>query len=164
MNAAIIEEANRLPDHEGMGTTLVVATVIGDTLYVANVGDSRLYVIDDSISQITRDHSLVEEMVRAGELEASEARSHPMKNKITRAIGGDYDIRVDFFDMKLNPDDRILMCTDGLTNMVEDEDIRMIVDGSPDVVSAVQRLIDRANANGGYDNIGIVLVEPFADD
>ncbi len=163
-NAAIIEEANRLPDHEGMGTTLVVATVIGDTLYVANVGDSRLYVIDDSISQITRDHSLVEEMVRAGELEASEARSHPMKNKITRAIGGDYDIRVDFFDMKLNPDDRILMCTDGLTNMVEDEDIRMIVDGSPDVVSAVQRLIDRANANGGYDNIGIVLVEPFAKD
>lgn len=163
-NAAIIEEANRLPDHEGMGTTLVVATVIDDILYVANVGDSRLYVIDDGISQITRDHSLVEEMVRAGEIEASEARSHPMKNKITRAIGGDYDIRVDFFDMKLNPNDRILMCTDGLTNMVEDEDIRMIVDGSPDVVSAVQRLIERANANGGYDNIGIVLVEPFADD
>ena len=85
-----------------------------------------------------------------------------MKNKITRAIGGDYDIRVDFFDMKLDPDDRILMCTDGLTNMVEDEDIRMIVNSSPDVVSAVQRLIERANANGGYDNIGVVLIEPFA--
>ncbi len=161
-NAAIIEEARRLPEHEGMGTTLVVASVIDDTLYVANVGDSRLYVINDRISQITRDHSLVEEMVRAGEIDESEARSHPMKNKITRAIGGDYDIRVDFFDMKLNPDDRILMCTDGLTNMVENEDIRMIVNSSPDVVSAVQRLIERANANGGYDNIGVVLIEPFA--
>ncbi|MBQ8955495.1 MAG: Stp1/IreP family PP2C-type Ser/Thr phosphatase [Lachnospiraceae bacterium] len=163
-NAAIIEEARRLPDHEGMGTTLVVATIIDEYLYVANVGDSRLYVIDDRISQITRDHSLVEEMVRAGELDESAARVHPMKNKITRAIGGDYDIRVDFFDMKLNPEDKILMCTDGLTNMVEDEEIRMTVKSSPDVVSAVQRLIDRANGNGGYDNIGIVLIEPFARD
>ncbi len=161
-NSAIIEEARRLPEHEGMGTTLVVASVIDDCLYVANVGDSRLYVINDRISQITRDHSLVEEMVRAGEIAESEARNHPMKNKITRAIGGDDDIRVDFFDMKLNPDDRILMCTDGLTNMVENEDIRMIVNSSPDVVSAVQRLIERANANGGYDNIGVVLIEPFA--
>ena len=163
-NAAIIEEARRLPDHEGMGTTLVVATIIDEYLYMANVGDSRLYVIDDRISQITRDHSLVEEMVRAGELDESAARVHPMKNKITRAIGGDYDIRVDFFDMKLNPEDKILMCTDGLTNMVEDEEIRMTVKSSPDVVSAVQRLIDRANGNGGYDNIGIVLIEPFARD
>ncbi len=163
-NAAIIEEARRLPEHEGMGTTLVVASVIEDCLYVANVGDSRLYLINDRISQITRDHSLVEEMVRAGEIDEAEARSHPMKNKITRAIGGDYDIRVDFFDMKLNQDDRILMCTDGLTNMVENEDIRMIVNSSPDVVSAVQRLIERANANGGYDNIGVVLIEPFAQD
>ncbi len=163
-NSAILEESHRLPEHEGMGTTLVVASVIEDTLYVANVGDSRLYVINDRISQITRDHSLVEEMVRAGEIAESEARSHPMKNKITRAIGGDNDIRVDFFDMKLNDDDRILMCTDGLTNMVEDEDIRMIVNSSPDVVSAVQRLIERANQNGGYDNIGVVLIEPFARD
>ena len=147
-----------------MGTTLVVATIIDDYLYVANVGDSRLYVIDDRISQITRDHSLVEEMVRAGEIDESAARVHPMKNKITRAIGGDYDIRVDFFDMKLNPEDKILMCTDGLTNMVEDEEICMTVKSSPDVVSAVQRLIDRANGNGGYDNIGIVLIEPFAKD
>ena len=121
-------------------------------------------MINDRISQITRDHSLVEEMVRAGEIDESEARSHPMKNKITRAIGGDYDIRVDFFDMKLNSDDRILMCTDGLTNMVENEDIRMIVNSSPDVISAVQRLIERANANGGYDNIGVVLIEPFAEE
>ncbi len=159
-NAAIIEEACRLPDHEGMGTTLVVATIIGDCLYVANVGDSRLYVIDDRISQITRDHSLVEEMVRAGEIEMSAARNHPMKNKITRAIGGDHEIRVDFFDMQLKAGDMILMCTDGLTNMVEDEDIRLIVKSSSDVVGAVQGLADKANANGGLDNIGIVLIEP----
>lgn len=160
-NAAIIEEAHRLPDHEGMGTTLVVATIIGDCLYVANVGDSRLYVIDDRISQITRDHSLVEEMVRAGEIEMSAARNHPMKNKITRAIGGDHEIRVDFFDMQLKEGDMVLMCTDGLTNMVEDEDIRLIVKSSSDVVGAVQGLADKANANGGLDNIGIVLIEPL---
>ena len=160
-NAAIIEEAHRLPDHEGMGTTLVVATIIDDTLYVANVGDSRLYLIDDRISQITRDHSLVEEMVRAGEIRENEARSHPMKNKITRAIGGDEEIRVDFFDIKLKEGDVILMCTDGLTNRVEDEDIRMIVRSSSDVVSAVQGLVKRANDNGGSDNIGIVIIEPF---
>ncbi len=160
-NAAIIEEAHRLPDHEGMGTTLVVATIIGDCLYVANVGDSRLYVIDDRISQITRDHSLVEEMVRAGEIEMSAARNHPMKNKITRAVGGDHEIRVDFFDMQLKEGDMVLMCTDGLTNMVEDEDIRLIVKSSSDVVGAVQGLADKANANGGLDNIGIVLIEPL---
>lgn len=162
-NTGLIGEAERLPGHEGMGTTLVVATIIDDYLYVANVGDSRLYIINDRISQITRDHSLVEEMVRAGKLEESAARVHPMKNKITRAIGGDEDIRVDFFDIELKENDRILMCTDGLTNMVEDEDIRMIVESSSDVVEAVQKLIDKANENGGSDNIGIVLIEPFAD-
>ncbi|MCR5486703.1 MAG: Stp1/IreP family PP2C-type Ser/Thr phosphatase [Lachnospiraceae bacterium] len=163
-NEGVIEEAMRMPDHEGMGTTLVVATIIDDYLYVANVGDSRLYLIDDNISQITQDHSLVEEMVRAGKLDRDEARVHPYKNKITRAIGGADEVRVDFFDMKLKEGDLILMCTDGLTNMVEDEEIRMIIRRSSDVASMAENLIAAANENGGLDNIGVVVIEPFAKD
>ncbi len=163
-NEGILEEAKRLPDHVGMGTTLVVASIIDDYLYVANVGDSRLYLIDDDISQITRDHSLVEAMVRAGEIDRDEARVHPFKNKITRAVGGAEEIRVDFFDMKLKKGDVILMCTDGLTNMVDDEEIKMIVKGASDVADAAEKLIAAANSNGGTDNIGVVIVEPFAGD
>ncbi len=161
-NEGIIDEAARQPDKEGMGTTLVVASIIDDYLYVANVGDSRLYVIDEDISQITRDHSLVEEMVRAGEIDRNEARQHPLKNKITRAIGGAEDVKVDFFDMKLKEGDLILMCTDGLTNMVEDDEIRTIVKSSTDVVSIAENLINAANENGGIDNIGVVVIEPFS--
>ncbi len=161
-NEGIIDEASNQPDKEGMGTTLVVASVIDDYLYVANVGDSRLYVIDEDISQITRDHSLVEEMVRAGEIDRNEARQHPLKNKITRAIGGSGEVKVDFFDMKLKEGDLILMCTDGLTNMVEDDEIRTIVKSSTDVVSIAENLINAANRNGGVDNIGVVVIEPFS--
>jgi protein phosphatase len=161
-NEGIIDEAASHPDKEGMGTTLVAASVIDDYLYVANVGDSRLYVIDEDISQITRDHSLVEEMVRAGEIDRNEARQHPLKNKITRAIGGAGEVKVDFFDMKLKEGDLILMCTDGLTNMVEDDEIRTIVKSSEDVVSIAENLIKAANKNGGIDNIGVVVIEPFS--
>ncbi len=161
-NEGIIEEADNNPDKEGMGTTMVAACVIDDYLYVANVGDSRLYVIDEDISQITRDHSLVEEMVRAGEIDRNEARQHPLKNKITRAIGGAGEVKVDFFDMKLKEGDLILMCTDGLTNMVEDDEIRTIVKSSRDVVSIAENLINAANKNGGIDNIGVVVIQPFS--
>ncbi len=161
-NRGIIEEAGKRSDRVGMGTTLVVASVIDDYLYVANVGDSRLYVIDEDICQITRDHSLVEEMVRAGEIDRNEARVHPLKNKITRAVGGAKEVKVDFFDMKLKEGDIILMCTDGLTNMVEDEEIKMVVKSSDDVAAIAENLIAKANKNGGIDNIGVVVIEPFS--
>ena len=163
-NTRLREKAVELADHEGMGTTIVAATIIDDYLYVANVGDSRLYVVDDDISQITRDHSLVEEMVRAGELDRNEARVHPDKNKITRAVGGDEEIKVDFFDMKLKPGDMILMCTDGLTNMVEDEEIRMIMKGSDDAAGIAENLIGAANRNGGNDNIGVIVIFPMCEE
>jgi len=145
-----------------MGTTIVVATIVDDYLYVANVGDSRLYLINDDIVQITRDHSLVEEMVMAGKLDKEEARVHPDKNIITRAIGASPDLKVDFFDMKLKEGDRILMCTDGLSNMVEDQDIRTIVERENDVAGITCSLIKEANENGGKDNIGVIIIEPFA--
>lgn len=163
-NCALREKAAELADHEGMGTTLVAATVIDDYLYVANVGDSRLYLVDEDISQITRDHSLVEEMVRAGEIDRDEARVHPDKNKITRAVGGSDEIKVDFFDMKLKKGDMILMCTDGLTNMVDDDEIRMIMKSSSDVAGIAEDLVSAANKNGGKDNIGVVVIVPLCEE
>ncbi len=162
-NVALIKEAGKKPEYEGMGTTIVAATIADDYIYVANVGDSRLYLVNEDIVQITRDHSLVEEMVMAGRIDKEEARVHPDKNIITRAIGAATDLKIDFFDMHLKEGDRILMCTDGLSNMVEDQDIRMIIDGESDVAGMVYALIKAANENGGRDNIGVIVIEPYAE-
>ncbi len=163
-NTEIIELAASDVNLEGMGTTLVVATVIEHTLYFANVGDSRLYVIGDEIKQLSKDHSLVEEMVRLGGINEDEAKHHPDKNIITRAIGAKLDVEIDFFEYRIVEGDIILMCTDGLSNMVEDEDVFRIIKGSRDLPEAVQGLIDQANLNGGKDNIGIVLAKPLSDE
>lgn len=149
---------------EGMGTTLVAATVIGNTLYFSNVGDSRLYLINDKIRQISKDHSLVEEMVRLGGIKAEEAKHHPDKNIITRAMGAKEDVEADIYEYRLKKGDLILMCTDGLSNMVEDEDMFDIVKSARDIVEAVLMLIEKANSNGGRDNIGVVMAEPLADE
>ncbi|OUP48687.1 Stp1/IreP family PP2C-type Ser/Thr phosphatase [Lachnoclostridium sp. An181] len=159
MEAALSD--NRL---EGMGTTLVVATVIEHTLYFANIGDSRLYVINEQIRQLSKDHSLVEEMVRLGGINEEEAKHHPDKNIITRAIGAKEPVEIDFFEYQLKRGDVILMCTDGLSNMVEDEEIYHIIKGRRDIVEAAEQLIDTANRNGGKDNIGVVLVDTFAEE
>lgn len=161
-NHQLIAESKTDARLEGMGTTLVAATVIEHTLYFANVGDSRLYLLNDEIRQLSKDHSLVQEMVRLGGLNAEEAKHHPDKNIITRAIGVKEDIEIDFFEYRLKKGDIILMCTDGLSNMVEDEEIFQIVRSSRDVVEAVEQLIERANSNGGKDNIGVIVAEPFA--
>ena len=164
-NRGLLEEAGRDAAKAGMGTTVVAATVIGDHLHVANVGDSRLYLINhEAIRQITRDHSLVEEMVRLGEMDKADAKDHPDKNIITRAIGVKEDVEPDIYEYRLKKGDMILMCTDGLSNMVEDEDMFNIVKGSRDVVEAVQMLIEKANSNGGRDNIGVIVAEPLADE
>lgn len=163
-NRKLIEAASRDVKLEGMGTTLVAATVIENTLYFANIGDSRLYLIDDNIRQLSKDHSLVEEMVRLGGIKAEDARNHPDKNIITRAMGVKSEVEADFYEFHIKRGDVILMCTDGLSNMVEDEDMFALVKGARDIVEAVQMLIDRANANGGRDNIGVVLAEPVASE
>ena len=161
-NGKVRESAERMPELEGMGTTVVAASCDGDTLSIANVGDSRLYIVSGhEIRQITRDHSWVEEMVRRGGLGRDEARNHPDKNIITRAVGAENTIKVDFFSVKLKEGDLILMCTDGLTNMLEDEEIRMILDGARDIVEKAEELVRRANENGGMDNISVILIEPL---
>lgn len=158
-NDLVIEKAKEDKALEGMGTTVVAATMQDDYLYVANVGDSRLYLIDQEIEQITRDHSLVEEMIRVGELQRKDAKSHPDRNIITRAIGVRSPVKIDFFDVKLEKADKILLCSDGLTNMVEDDDILRIVKRSSSLKEAAQRLITEANKNGGKDNVSVVLAE-----
>ncbi len=162
-NSAVLERAAQDKDLEGMGTTVVAATVRDGCLYIANVGDSRLYLIGEEISQITVDHSLVEEMVRAGQLAREEVRSHPEKNIITRAVGVSGTLKVDLFDVDLDPGDRILLCTDGLTNMVEDGEISRIVRKETTLESAARRLVASANLNGGKDNISVVLAQQPAE-
>ncbi len=148
----------------GMGTTIVAATCLGRYLEVANVGDSRLYVINDEIRQITEDHSLVEEMVRMGGLDKASARNHPDKNIITRAVGARSDVEVDFFNVELQTGDMVLLCSDGLTNMVEDEMICRILKGDGNLEDRVEELMRTANQNGGKDNISVIVIEPLADE
>lgn len=161
-NTEVRKKAGESDDLAGMGTTAVLACVKNDYLYVANVGDSRLYIINDDIRQITVDHSFVEEMIRIGNLDRESARNHPKKNIITRAVGADENIVPDFYSLQLVENDEILICSDGLTNMVEDEEIRRIVKTQRDIAGQAEALINAANNNGGRDNIGVVLVEPFA--
>ena len=122
-NREIIKKASEDEHLKGMGTTVVAATIVEHMMYFANVGDSRLYLINQGITQLTKDHSLVEEMVRLGGIKPEEAKHHPDKNIITRAIGAKNNVDVDFYEHRLKRGDIILMCTDGLSNMVEDEEL-----------------------------------------
>lgn len=149
----------------GMGTTVVAATCIGKYLQVANVGDSRLYIInDEEIRQITRDHSLVEEMVRMGGIDRKAARNHPDKNIITRAIGARDTIEIDFFNEELKDGDIVLMCSDGLSNMLEDEEIGQILRSKGSLEERAEKLVEAANNNGGKDNIAVIIIDVFADE
>ena len=163
-NTKLFDDAAKDENLKGMGTTLIVATVIEKTLYFANVGDSRLYLVNEEIKQLSKDHSLVQEMVRLGGINPEEAKHHPDKNIITRAVGAREKVEIDFYEYRLKNGDIIMMCTDGLTNMVEDEDILHTMKSSRDLVEMVERLIERAKDNGGSDNIGVVVAEPFADE
>ncbi len=163
-----IQTANKLLYYEsksdakktGMGTTFVAATVYDKRLYVANVGDSRLYVANSTkLTQITKDHSVVAELVRTGELDEDDARTDQRKNMITRAIGAEDSVNVDYFDVKLRGTERVLLCSDGLTNMVEDKDIFKILKSSDSIENKAIRLVELANNNGGKDNISAVVLD-----
>ncbi len=166
-NAKIRKEASEHENLFGMGTTLVTATIIGKYLQVSNIGDSRLYLLNkDGLRQITEDHSLVEEMIRLGGLSREDARLHPDKNIITRAIGAKDEVEADFFTEELETGDIVLMCSDGLTNMLEDKEIEAIL-LNPEKEELIQKgdaLIKAANENGGKDNIAVVLVRLVEDD
>lgn len=164
-NKGILQEAAEHEEMFGMGTTIVVTTVIEHYAYTANVGDSRLYLYDDGeLTQITKDHSLVEEMVRLGEISEEDARTHPDKNIITRAVGAADSVEADFFDYQLPPDAMLLMCSDGLSNMVDNVEIRSLLGRENTLREKAVSLIEAANDNGGKDNIAVVIIKPDADE
>ena len=158
-NRKVLEKSFENEELAGMGTTMVVAFAEDGQLYVANVGDSRLYLIGHEINQVTEDHSYVAAMMRAGELTEEQARNHPEKNVITRAIGVAWEVKADFFEVDLKPGDKVMMCSDGLSNMIEDQRLYDVI-SSNSVEDSVRILIDEAKENGGYDNITVIVIEP----
>jgi PPM family protein phosphatase len=162
----LIQEANRRvhqrsvedPNASGMGTTLTLAVVDDGLVSIGHVGDSRAYLVREGrLEQLTEDHSLVGELMRSGELSAEEAESHPQRSVITRALGTDPDVDVDTFEMSLREGDLFLLCSDGLTSMVDDEEILDLVERHrADLDRLVQALIRAANRGGGEDNITVV--------
>ena len=161
-NEELLKVAVTNPDYEGMGTTFVAATVTERAVFIANIGDSRMYLLskNGNLLQITEDHSLVEEMIRDGKLDPKEAKHHPKKNVITRALGAAEHVVPDFFEIEAEEGDYLLICSDGLTNMVEDEVIRSIILQSEQTLAErAKSLIDAANEPGGKDNISVRLIK-----
>ncbi len=157
-NKQILEYTIKNPDSEGMGTTVVCALVDKNNVYLASVGDSRAYVISgEEIRQVTKDHSRVQELIDAGQIKAEEAVSHPQKNVITLAVGIYSDIEVDTMKLTLADDEFLLLCCDGLTNEVNDDDIMQIVTELKEPQSACKKLVDLANDHGGKDNISVII-------
>lgn len=158
-NSGLRQKAKENPELTGCGTTLVLATIIGGTLHVANIGDSRLYLVHEGvIRQITEDHSLVEAMVKKGELERSQARFNPHKNMITRALGSEPVVEADFFEVEVKQGDRVLLCSDGVSNMMDDSAIQGIMNDDHDPEKACRILTETARANGGRDDMTAVVI------
>ena len=169
-NTAIYQASLGDPSLAGMGTTLVAACLLGgeagDRLVVMNVGDSRAYRLrSGSLTQITEDHSMVAEMVRRGELTPDEAESHQQRHVITRALGLGPEVSADTFPVPVRQGDRVLLCSDGLTDELDDEEIARALSTIVDPQAAAEDLVARANAHGGADNISVVLIDVLlADD
>lgn len=163
-NRVLFKEAEADPAKRGMGTTFVAATISDKKLYVANVGDSRLYIANDNtICQITRDHSLVQEMMQSGTLGRFDPKRHPKRNAITRAIGAEEDVNIDFFEVANNNFEQFLLCSDGLTNMIDDNELFAQLTGNKDAKTKANVLVSMANRKGGLDNISAIVVEPFEE-
>ena len=159
-NEKIVSIAKDDPQLIHMSSTVVVLLVKGRKAIWANVGDSRLYLVNEGIQQITIDHSYVEEMVRMGGLDREQARNHKNKNIITRAIGAQSAVNPDFFEVNLKKGDRIFMCTDGVSNMLTDEEILSILNDEGTEEERIDRIVEAANEHGGRDNMGIIWVDP----
>lgn len=160
VNASLYKMALSKKEYEGMGTTLTLCITDGNSGHIFHVGDSRAYLISESrIRRLTKDHSLVQYMIDTGQITKEEARNHPNKNVITRCVGTEADVDIDFYKFELNPKDRVLLCSDGLYDMISDDEIKNIVNDSRTANAAVKKLVETANANGGSDNITAVLFE-----
>jgi len=157
-NKAILNVADASDELKNMGTTAVVCYLSGEKLYVFNIGDSRLYIINDKITQITKDHSLVLELVELGVISEKQAQNHPQKNVITKSLGADESIEPDIYKEKISSGDTILLCSDGLTNMLSDDAIIKCVITHNDVKNVSRVLVEEAKKSGGSDNITVVTI------
>ncbi|MBE6908336.1 MAG: Stp1/IreP family PP2C-type Ser/Thr phosphatase [Ruminococcaceae bacterium] len=158
-NAVIFERSQQDDDYHGMGTTLVAAVVSPDAAVICNVGDSRCYHIgSEGIRRVTRDHSVVESLIESGNITPEEARTHPNRNLITRALGPDRDIECDCFTLPFAQGDRLLLCSDGLIVTMEDDEMLETVRSTSDGEQALSRLVELAKRRGAPDNVTIVLI------
>ena len=165
VNFKVLELSQKFEQNKGMATTLVVAYLHKKKFYVFNVGDSRAYIFKkNQLSQITVDHTYVNTLIKAGLISEEEAETHENKNMITRAIGADYDVEVDSFELKVNADDIVLMCTDGLYGEVSEEQIIDILNKGTVMGDVCNLLIDKANDSGGNDNITIICLKIMEED
>lgn len=156
-NIELYDMAVSNPLFSGMGTTVVLAFVKGETAVIAHAGDSRIYLVNDGIKQLTRDHSVVQSLIESGKITPDDAKVHPKKNVITRAVGAEENIAVDTAVLKIGEGDTLLLCTDGLTNYLDDADIlNSVKTVRPSEIP--DTLVDRANKNGGGDNITVVVL------
>ncbi len=163
-NAAVIEAALNGLGKPGMGCTATCAYIENDTLAIAHVGDSRAYLLHEgTLIRVTRDHSYVEELVDAGEITADEARVHPNRSVITRALGSDPAMYADHFTLHIEEGDRLILCSDGLSSMIPDSDIENIATQSSSAQICVDNLVDAALAAGGHDNVTVVVVDLVDD-
>ncbi len=159
-NEKIYLQSKKIPDYAGMGTTITLAYIFENKIYIGHVGDSRAYFITkDEIKQITDDHSLVNELIKNGSITPEEAINHPQKNLITRAVGTSSDIQLDFYVLDYKPNDILIICSDGLTNMLNDDDIMKLIKSEDDIDIACNNLISIANENGGRDNITVIVIK-----
>lgn len=158
-NREVLDYSHNHPDESGLGATVTTAMIVGDVLTIAHVGDSRCYILSgDRLEQITEDHSLVQRMINTGNLSRLEARIHPYRNVIYRSIGGDEEIEIDIIRRRISGGDVILLCSDGLTGMLSDDQIRDILMVNPDPNTAAKELVVNANSAGGEDNTSVVVV------
>ena len=159
-NRKVLEATKEKSEYEGMATTVAAVLVDGDTANLAHVGDSRVYVLrGQEITQLTSDHSWVNEQIQSGVISADQARSHPLRNVVTRALGGKPDLQVDMQFHRINPGDLLLLCSDGLTTMVSDQEIaRVVAAAEGDIEKAAKGLVAAANGHGGEDNITVLLL------
>lgn len=158
LNYQLLKKGSEEEAYAGMGTTTVAASEKDGKLYVVNVGDSRLYHIHDGeMKQITVDHSYVQELISAGVIDKEDGRNHPNKNVITRAVGAPQSLNVDHFIVPLSEGDYVILCSDGLHGMVEDEEIKEVVLGNGSVEEKTKELVRRAKQKGGKDNIAVIL-------
>ena len=160
-NSRVLEATRESAEYEGMATTVAAVLVDGDVANLAHVGDSRIYVWSaGEITLLTRDHSWVNEQIENGAISPEQARSHPLRNVVTRALGGRSDLVVDIQSRRMAEGDMLLLCSDGLTTMVPDDEIaRVLGESGGDVADAVQALVGLANERGGEDNITVVLLK-----